>query len=253
MKVEWAGQHPDEGSLHAWLDGELDAADAALVDEHVRGCAECGARVAEARGFIAGASRIVGQLDAEPARLIQPASTPTMDDKGSLWRLMRVTPARAGIAAVLLVALGITLTRSRVARESEAVPRVAVSQTPTAAIEGAQSLAKDGLLDSAISRRLATEHPTQVVEPAAGGAMPSPEPPKLAAALPDTTAPVRVAAARAALRARADSATPPADKARVGFSAGAPATLDRVAAAGQAAEAAASRNDMSAKVAGRWR
>src|SRR5438045_3177890 len=131
MKVEWAGQHPDEGSIHAWLDGELDATDSALVDEHVRGCAECGARVAEARG-------------------------------------------------------------------------------------------------------LANEHPARKVEPAVGGALPSPEPQKLAAALPDTTAPMRVAAARAALRARTDSATPPADKARVGFSAGAPATLDRITAAGQA-------------------
>jgi len=210
MKVEWAGQHPEEGSIHAWLDGELDASDATLLEEHVRGCTECGARVAEARGLIAGASRVVRQLDAEPTRLIQPASTPTMDDTGSLWRLMRVTPTRAAIAAVLLVALGITLTRSRVAKESEVVPQVAMAPTatPSAATEGAQAMAKDGLLDSAISRRLSNEHPTRVVEPAAGGAMPSPESPKLAAALPDTTAPVRVAAARAALRARGSTESP---------------------------------------------
>ena len=257
MKVEWVGQHPDDGSIHAWLDGEIDPDEAALLDAHVRECPECGARVAEARGLMAGASRVVGQLDMAPSRLIQPATTPTKDDSGTMWRLLRVTPARAGIAAVLLVGLGITLTRTRVARDSEVAPRVATSAAPssdamTAMAEPKEEAApvKDRLLDSAISRKLANEQPPRTVAPAPGGAIPTPEMAMASAAVPDTTAAVRVAAARTSLKARSDSASPPADRARVGFNTAAPSTLDRVATAGQAAEAAGARDEQSAKVAG---
>jgi len=257
MKVEWEGQHPSEGSIHARLDGELDPSEAELLDEHVRECAECGARVAEARGLRAGASRVVGQLDAAPARLIQPATTPTLDDSGSMWRLLRVTPARASIAAVLLVALGITLTRTRVAKDSEVVPVSAIvsgtaSAPMTAMAEPKEAPApmRDGLLDSSIARKLAEEQPPRALEPAPGAAIPSEDRAMSSATVPDLTAPQRVAAARASIKARTDSSSPPADRARVGFSPGAPATLDRMAAAGQAAEAAGARNEMSAKVAG---
>ena len=115
---EWDGEHPDEGTIHAWLDGALSVAESARLEMHVRACAECTATIAEARGLIAGASRVVGLLDATPAPLIRPATTPTAGDGGTIWRILRVTPARASIAAVLLVALGITLTRDRVAKES---------------------------------------------------------------------------------------------------------------------------------------
>jgi len=255
MKVEWAGQHPDEGSIHAWLDGELDPSEAALLDEHVRGCTECGARVAEARGLMAGASRVIGQLDVTPARLIQPATTPTLDDSGSMWRLLRVTPARASIAALLLVALGITLTRTKAAKDSDVAPTIAsapAASDMTAMAEPKETPApvKDHLLDSAISRKLADEQPARTVKPAPGGAIPSEDMRVAAAAVPDTTAGMRVAAARSAIRARSDSASPPADKARVGFETRSVATLDRMANAGQAAEAAGTRNELSAKVAG---
>ena len=52
-------EHPDEGLIHAWLDDALSAAEAERLAAHVRSCADCQARVAEARGLIAGASRIV--------------------------------------------------------------------------------------------------------------------------------------------------------------------------------------------------
>ena len=61
------GEHPDEGTIHAWLDGALDAASAERVAAHVRGCAACSALAAEARGLIAGASRVVSALDDVPA------------------------------------------------------------------------------------------------------------------------------------------------------------------------------------------
>ena len=41
-------QHPEEGTIHAWLDGALPADEAAAAEAHVAGCSECAARVAEA-------------------------------------------------------------------------------------------------------------------------------------------------------------------------------------------------------------
>ena len=55
-------KHLDEGTIHAWLDGEL-REDADEIERHVAACAECAARVAEARGLIAGSSRILSALD----------------------------------------------------------------------------------------------------------------------------------------------------------------------------------------------
>jgi Putative zinc-finger len=67
------GGHLDEGEIHAWLDGALPAAEGARVAAHLEGCAECAAAVAEARGFIAAASRILTALDEVPGGVV-PAS-----------------------------------------------------------------------------------------------------------------------------------------------------------------------------------
>jgi anti-sigma factor RsiW len=56
-------QHPDEGTIHSWLDGALSADETARVEAHVKDCPECAAAVAEARGFIAASSRILTALD----------------------------------------------------------------------------------------------------------------------------------------------------------------------------------------------
>ncbi len=66
-------RHPDEGQIHAWLDGALDPATAAELDAHLAACPACSAAVAEARGLIAGASRILLALDNVPAGVIPTA------------------------------------------------------------------------------------------------------------------------------------------------------------------------------------
>src|SRR5690349_16498029 len=63
-------QHPDEGMIHAWLDGELRAEEAHELESHVAACEECSAKVAEARGLIAASSRVVSALDIVPAGVI---------------------------------------------------------------------------------------------------------------------------------------------------------------------------------------
>ena len=66
-------QHPEEGIIHAWLDGELPAEEAAALEAHVVACADCSAKVAEARGLVAASSRIVSALDIVPGGVIPAA------------------------------------------------------------------------------------------------------------------------------------------------------------------------------------
>lgn len=60
-------QHPDEGTLHAYIDGELPGAEATALEAHVAGCASCSAALAEARGLVAATSQVITALDAAPA------------------------------------------------------------------------------------------------------------------------------------------------------------------------------------------
>jgi hypothetical protein len=92
-------QHPDEGMIHTWLDGELPADEAAALEAHVAGCAECKAAVAEARGFIAASSRIAGALDNVPAGVI-PIAKPAAPVK----RVWYSSPQFRAAAAVIVVA-----------------------------------------------------------------------------------------------------------------------------------------------------
>ena len=175
--AEFEGIHPDEGTIHAWLDDALDASGSARVEAHIATCAECAERVAEARGLIAGASRVVGLLDETPLPLIRPATSPTNDADLSVWRLLRVTPARAAIAAVLLVAVGITLTRNRIAVESTAGVRadsaaVALSLPAEDATAPMAASAPDSVLGSAVARRIAQDQPPRAVAAAPGVSLP---------------------------------------------------------------------------------
>jgi hypothetical protein len=60
-----ANGHVEEGAIHGWLDGQLDDESARRAEAHVSECPACSARVAEARGLIAGASRVMSALDVE--------------------------------------------------------------------------------------------------------------------------------------------------------------------------------------------
>ncbi len=63
-------QHPDEGMIHTWLDGELLAEEAAALEAHIAECPECAPAIAEARGLVAASSRIVSALDVVPRGVI---------------------------------------------------------------------------------------------------------------------------------------------------------------------------------------
>ncbi|HCU13511.1 MAG TPA: hypothetical protein DGB72_15450 [Gemmatimonadetes bacterium] len=89
-------QHPDEGTIHSWLDGALSADEAARIEAHVKECPQCAAAVAEARGFIAASSRILTALDNAPRGVI-PAAAPKKRIDPMVWRVA---------AIVLVVAAG---------------------------------------------------------------------------------------------------------------------------------------------------
>jgi anti-sigma factor RsiW len=135
-------QHLDEGTIHAWLDGALPADEAESVAKHVDECRECAANVAEARGMIVAAGNIVSALDHVRGGVIPTPSMPAASQH-SLWRRLRFTPARAALAATLLVAVASLLTvrhasepdvapfdRSQAA--PAAAPAVVASQAPAA-------------------------------------------------------------------------------------------------------------------------
>jgi hypothetical protein len=64
---------PDEGLIHTWLDGELDAVEAARVEALVKSDPAWAAAAAEARGFVAATARIVSALDDVPANVVPKA------------------------------------------------------------------------------------------------------------------------------------------------------------------------------------
>ena len=263
MMLEADGVHPDEGTIHAWLDGALDAHESAGVESHVAGCVSCAARVAEARGLIAGASRVVGLLDEEPAPLIRPASTPTAGTGLSLWRLLRVTPARASIAAMLVVAVGITLTRERLGVDTRdarsrlpAIDTAASSTTrdgarPEAmmsanvpAPQANKAMSQDSVLSSAVSRRLAVEQPPRTLAPSPGVAIPTPPAEGSPVQMREMNSESKVLAARASMVAQRDSAGTRPDRTRAGagqLSSASATAADRVVVAAKAADSVGMR------------
>src|SRR5262245_5754392 len=61
--------HLDEGRIQRLLDAELDPATARAAREHLAGCADCRARVAEARRTADTVTAALGTLDAPAPRI----------------------------------------------------------------------------------------------------------------------------------------------------------------------------------------
>jgi len=102
---------PDEGMIHEWLDGQLDADTSAHFEALVLRSPEFAARVAEARGFVAASSRILSALDDVPAGVLPRTETPSADTGVRAIVSARIRPRTftwqrwASAAAVLLVAV----------------------------------------------------------------------------------------------------------------------------------------------------
>ncbi|HEX5829902.1 MAG TPA: carboxypeptidase regulatory-like domain-containing protein, partial [Gemmatimonadaceae bacterium] len=169
--------HPDEGTIHAWLDGALPDADATAVEAHVSECVSCREAVAEARGLIAAASRVVSALDVVPGGVL-PETRPTATPAPARRARWAGWPLRAA-AAVLLVAGGTAV----VLRE-----------------RGVTVLGESG---AAATMTAAREAEPAAVPPAAPSNAPTPAPAPSVAAAPSTAAPSQ--RARAERRRVADT------------------------------------------------
>jgi hypothetical protein len=67
-------RHVDDGTIHAWLDGQVgNPAEAAWIEQHLRTCAACAARLAEEQSMFEHANAILA--DASPAVSAPPFST----------------------------------------------------------------------------------------------------------------------------------------------------------------------------------
>jgi hypothetical protein len=171
--------HPDEGLIHAWLDGELDAEETARVEALVASDPAWAAAVAEARGLVAASSRIVGALDRVPANVIPKASTPPR--RVSLRRMMRA-------AAVVVLLGGSAVVLDRTALDSvdvvhvdapvkTATPAQAPKPVgaPAPAVDSKSSIAKKELLtakrDSAVHDKDAVAPLAEPRENSAAGAV----------------------------------------------------------------------------------
>jgi hypothetical protein len=166
-------QHLDEGTIHAWLDGELPAEEAEGVVRHVGECAECGALVAEARGVMAGASRIVAALDAGPAGAVPRAQRTRASRRP--WYRFALTPARMSIAATIIVAAGVTLTVRRVSTDSDfnssaktvVAPAASKTAPPASPASAPASTASDSLATAGLPAPANAPKPVTLPSPAA--------------------------------------------------------------------------------------
>lgn len=139
-------QHLDEGTIHAWLDGELPEAERASAEAHVAQCPECAAAVAEARGFIAASSRILTALDAVPGGVM-----PAAQAKAPARRFM-VPRVWMAAAAVLVLGIGAVIA-TRSPREDAAL-RVAETRQeskPTVVVSNVGPRAMDSVAIGAVT------------------------------------------------------------------------------------------------------
>ncbi len=128
-------KHLDEDTIHAWLDGALTAQEARECEEHSASCEACRAAVAEARGLIAGASRILSALDDVPAGVV-PAGTGRPKPRRNWTRTLSWA-----MAATVVVAVGLKVaTRTpHAATATRSTPAASPPVTETAAANVAEA------------------------------------------------------------------------------------------------------------------
>lgn len=166
--------HPDEGTIHAWLDGELPADEGAALEQHIAGCPACAATVAEARGLVAASTRILGALDDVPA--VPQVTRPTKATPVAPGRTRRPwwrSPRFAAAAALLLVTVGTWEARRT---RPAAAPAPQLETAPMADRLDSAALGPGIASAPAEQRTLAREAPARPGVPSVPAAPPPPSP-----------------------------------------------------------------------------
>jgi hypothetical protein len=186
-------QHLEEGIIHTWLDGEVSPEESASIEAHVKQCAECAAMVADARGLVAGAGRIVAALDVVPAGVI-PKATSTAPGQSSAWRSLRLSPFRAALAASLMVAAAslFAVGRGPVDRNSPSMAATDSATAPTTPAAPMSDAAKAAAAAPASMRRVMASNAAapklQTANAPPPAAAPAPAEPSQPAGLRETRA-----------------------------------------------------------------
>lgn len=206
--------HPDEGTIQALLDGELDAEQRSRIELHLSACASCAARLDEARAFQQEADRLVEMVVVPPASVLRRGARRRTQVRALAWAASIVVAVAAGYWG-----RGTTFSPPAELREGDR-PTQTVAATPpatTIAPPAVPAPAVDTAPDAgaaAKSRRPA--EPLAAARPDAGrdasgearDAAPRPE----AKVLDRAAAAPPAAAEREALDARANEATPNANR-----------------------------------------
>src|SRR5690348_16370658 len=100
-EVRTSVSHVDEGTLHAYLDGELSGAERAQLESHLAGCTACRDRLTEERGLIERADRLLTLAELPAGHTHRPAPAPVQ----SLRRRPRFVVPAAWAASIALAFL----------------------------------------------------------------------------------------------------------------------------------------------------
>jgi len=141
---------PDEGLIHAWLDGQLPPDEAARIEQLAATDPEWTAAVAEARGLVAASSRILSTLDDVPAGVI-PKGTASR----AAWRL----PWWSKVAAAVVIMAGTSVLVMQ--RTSERVLATAPAVKP-ATVRTPAIVTSQPVPAPAVARNIRTEPAGQV-------------------------------------------------------------------------------------------
>lgn len=205
MNEMWNDGHPDEGLLHEWLDGQLSPADAAIMQAHMESCAECEARVAEARGLMAASHRILSALDDVPANVIPTSiSANTQAIVGGDVSVNK-TPEDAALADVVPIDAARKVVSKKRAFRWQTIGAVAAVLLAAVTVERAGLLSGDVAAPAIVANEKASEAPLSDAAPSAASVSPStvasaaaPAPPATAVALAAEPEASKVAAAKSA-------------------------------------------------------
>jgi hypothetical protein len=133
-------QHLDEGTIHAWIDGELSPEQASEIETHVAGCRECAAMVAEARGLVAASTRILTALDDVPGGVVP--SVPDIAPAQSVRRRWyQRTDLRAAAALLFVAGASLLVTRKGTDTATTRAMIATVDKSQSAPVAGAEKAA----------------------------------------------------------------------------------------------------------------
>jgi len=164
-------QHLDEGTIHAWIDGELSPEQVSEVEAHASTCPECAAMVAEARGLVAAATRILTALDDLPGGVIPsvPDIAPAQVVRRRWYQRTDLRAAAALLfvagASLLVVRLGTDADSPRAMLETGDKGQTAQAVTAETTGTGSAEVAQKSVADAASESPAATA-PTVAESPA---------------------------------------------------------------------------------------